>query len=64
MSVCKYFLINLKFFGVITGLCLFDSNAAMFVFVQELAVSERQKKQAQLERDELAEEMVNNSSGK
>lgn len=62
MSVCKYFLINLKFFGVITGLCLFDSF--IFVFVQELAVSERQKKQAQLERDELAEEMVNNSSGK
>lgn len=32
--------------------------------VQELAVSERQKRQAQQERDELADEMVNSSSGK
>uniref|UniRef100_A0A3Q3EWP1 Myosin-10-like n=1 Tax=Kryptolebias marmoratus TaxID=37003 RepID=A0A3Q3EWP1_KRYMA len=31
---------------------------------EELAVSERQKKQAQQERDEVVEEMVNNSSGK
>eukprot|EP00066_Takifugu_rubripes_P027865 XP_011617131.1 PREDICTED: myosin-10 [Takifugu rubripes] len=31
---------------------------------EELAVSERQKRQAQQERDELADEMVNSSSGK
>ncbi len=31
---------------------------------QELSVSERQKRQAQQERDEMADEMVNSSSGK
>lgn len=36
----------------------------MNVFVQELAVSERQKRQAQQERDEIADEMVSSSSGK
>lgn len=32
--------------------------------VQELSVSERQRRQAQQERDEIADEMVNSSSGK
>ena len=32
--------------------------------MQELSVSERQRRQAQQERDEIADEMVNSSSGK
>lgn len=32
--------------------------------MQELSVSERQRRQAQQERDEIADEMVNNSTGK
>lgn len=34
------------------------------VSVQELAVSDRQRRQAQQERDEIADEMVNSSTGK
>lgn len=32
--------------------------------LQELSVSDRQRRQAQQERDEMADEMVNNSTGK
>lgn len=32
--------------------------------MQELSISERQRRQAQQERDEVADEMVNSSSGK
>lgn len=43
-------------------------NMTLFLFtpvsVQELAVSDRQKRQAQQERDETADEMVNSSTGK
>lgn len=38
--------------------------SALLFTVQELSVSERQRRQAQQERDEMADEMVNNSSGK
>uniref|UniRef100_A0A8C3AEQ1 Myosin, heavy chain 14, non-muscle n=1 Tax=Cyclopterus lumpus TaxID=8103 RepID=A0A8C3AEQ1_CYCLU len=39
-------------------------EAEVLQYTEELAVSERQKRQAQQERDELADEMVNSSSGK
>ncbi|XP_031708376.1 myosin-10 isoform X2 [Anarrhichthys ocellatus] len=39
-------------------------EAEVLQFSEELAVSERQKRQAQQERDEVADEMVNSSSGK
>ncbi|XP_042345653.1 myosin-10 isoform X5 [Plectropomus leopardus] len=39
-------------------------EAEVLQFTEELSVSERQKRQAQQERDELADEMVNSSSGK
>ncbi|XP_068592506.1 myosin-10 isoform X2 [Cebidichthys violaceus] len=39
-------------------------EAEVLQFTEELAVSERQKRQAQQERDEVADEMVNSSSGK
>lgn len=38
--------------------------SALLFTMQELSVSERQRRQAQQERDEMADEMVNNSSGK
>ncbi|XP_018535912.1 myosin-10 isoform X5 [Lates calcarifer] len=39
-------------------------EAEVLQLTEELAVSERQKRQAQQERDEIADEMVNSSSGK
>ncbi|XP_074509600.1 uncharacterized protein myh14 isoform X3 [Sebastes fasciatus] len=39
-------------------------EAEVLQFTEELSVSERQKRQAQQERDEMADEMVNSSSGK
>ncbi|KAM8870605.1 myosin heavy chain, non-muscle isoform 10-T10 [Spinachia spinachia] len=39
-------------------------EAEVLHFTEELAVSERQRRQAQQERDEMADEMVNSSSGK
>ncbi|XP_047455911.1 myosin-10 isoform X7 [Mugil cephalus] len=39
-------------------------EAEVLQLTEELAVSERQKRQAQQERDEMADEMVNSSSGK
>ncbi|XP_041648757.1 myosin-10 isoform X4 [Cheilinus undulatus] len=39
-------------------------EAEVLQFTEELSVSERQKRQAQQERDDLADEMVNNSTGK
>uniref|UniRef100_A0A3Q2Q3Z8 Myosin-10-like n=1 Tax=Fundulus heteroclitus TaxID=8078 RepID=A0A3Q2Q3Z8_FUNHE len=39
-------------------------EAEVLHLTEELAVSERQKRQAQQERDEMSEEMVNSSSGK
>lgn len=43
---------------------MLEFHICIHVFVQELAVSERQKRQAQQERDEMADEMTNSSSGK
>lgn len=45
-------------------LCLFNPRVHACFSVQELSVSERQRRQAQQERDDLADEMVNSSSGK
>ncbi|XP_042279622.1 myosin-10 isoform X6 [Thunnus maccoyii] len=39
-------------------------EAEVLQFTEELSVSERQRRQAQQERDEMADEMVNSSSGK
>ncbi|KAK5922206.1 hypothetical protein CgunFtcFv8_019492 [Champsocephalus gunnari] len=39
-------------------------EAEVLQFTEELSVSDRQKRQAQQERDEMADEMVNSSSGK
>ncbi|XP_068616663.1 myosin-10 [Brachionichthys hirsutus] len=39
-------------------------EADVLQLTEELSVSDRQKRQAQQERDELADEMVNNNSGK
>ncbi|XP_045899993.1 myosin-10 isoform X1 [Micropterus dolomieu] len=39
-------------------------EAEVLQFTEELSVSERQRRQAQQERDEIADEMVNSSSGK
>ncbi|XP_027142912.1 myosin heavy chain, embryonic smooth muscle isoform [Larimichthys crocea] len=39
-------------------------EAEVLQFTEELAVSERQRRQAQQERDEVADEMVNSSAGK
>ncbi|XP_056299580.1 myosin-10 isoform X2 [Pseudoliparis swirei] len=39
-------------------------EAEVLQYTEELAVAERQKRQAQQERDEVADEMVNSSSGK
>ncbi|XP_054477243.1 myosin-10 [Anoplopoma fimbria] len=39
-------------------------EADVLQFTEELAVSDRQKRQAQQERDEMADEMMNSSSGK
>ncbi|XP_071326952.1 myosin-10 isoform X6 [Trachinotus anak] len=39
-------------------------EAEVLQLTEELSVSERQKRQAQQERDEMADEMVNSSSGK
>ncbi|XP_033983811.1 myosin-10 isoform X1 [Trematomus bernacchii] len=39
-------------------------EAEVLQFSEELSVSDRQKRQAQQERDEMADEMVNSSSGK
>uniref|UniRef100_H3CRL6 Myosin, heavy chain 14, non-muscle n=1 Tax=Tetraodon nigroviridis TaxID=99883 RepID=H3CRL6_TETNG len=39
-------------------------EAEVLHFSEELAVSERQRRQAQQERDEMADEMVNSTSGK
>ncbi|KAL6109418.1 uncharacterized protein ACO6RY_12550 [Pungitius sinensis] len=39
-------------------------EAEVLHFTEELAVSERQRRQAQQERDEMADEIVNSSSGK
>lgn len=43
---------------------MFGFHVCILVFVQELAVSDRQRRQAQQERDEMSEEMVSSSSGK
>lgn len=40
------------------------SFAVILIFSQELAVSERQRRQAQQERDEMADEIVNTATGK
>ncbi|XP_063735033.1 myosin-10 isoform X2 [Eleginops maclovinus] len=39
-------------------------EAEVLQFTEELSVSDRQRRQAQQERDEMADEMVNSSSGK
>lgn len=40
------------------------SFAVILILSQELAVSERQRRQAQQERDEMADEIVNTATGK
>lgn len=44
-------------------MCEFDPKPHYIFFFQELAAAERAKRQAQQERDELADEIAN-SSGK